>query len=199
MRVSHSVRFFDQQFQQQVAQRDFALNPFEQASLDYLRGTMLDLGCGLGNLSFEAARRGCRVTAIDASLTAIEHIRREALAEDLDVTAVCADLETWRADRNYDTAVAIGLLMFFQRERALALLGEIRNSVAPGGCAVVNVLIEGTTFLDMFEPGNYYLFGRSELEREFTGWKILFSRHDWSPAPGDTRKEFHTLVAGRTG
>jgi len=35
--------------------------------------------------------------------------------------------------------------------------------VAERGLAIVNVLTEGTTYMGMFEPGNYYLFGRDVL------------------------------------
>src|SRR5450759_4824129 len=171
MHMPKPIAFFDTQFQRQVRESDFALNPFEQLALDYIAGTVLDYGCGLGNLSIAAARRGCRVVAIDASPTAVERI--------------------------HDTSVAIGLLMFFRRERALALLADIQVNVAAGGCSIVNVLIEGTTYLGMFDPDNYYLFGRDELEQCFAGWKILVSRHDSFPAPGDTRKEFATVIAQR--
>jgi tellurite methyltransferase len=91
--------------------------------------------------------------------------------------------------------VAIGLLMFFRRGKALALLSDIQAHVASRGSAVVNGLIEGTTYLGMFEPGNYHLFGHNMLEERFKGWDILFSRHDSFAAPGETRKEFATIVA----
>ena len=67
MSSNRSIDFFDSQFQKQVAGSDFALNPFENAVLPFVRGSMLDLGCGLGNLSVEAARRGAEVVAVDAS------------------------------------------------------------------------------------------------------------------------------------
>ena len=54
-----SVRFFDGQFQRQLAAADCALNSFEVTALPYLQGEVLDYGCGLGNLAVEAARRGC--------------------------------------------------------------------------------------------------------------------------------------------
>ena len=54
--IPRSVEFFDTQFQKQVAASDYALNPFERAILPYLRGEVLDLGCGLGNLSLAAAQ-----------------------------------------------------------------------------------------------------------------------------------------------
>ena len=56
MNTNQSITFFDAQFQKQVAGGDFVLNPFEKAALPFVRGRVLDLGCGLGNLSIEAAQ-----------------------------------------------------------------------------------------------------------------------------------------------
>jgi tellurite methyltransferase len=197
---SQSVAFFDTQFQRQVASCDFALNPFEQATLSHVSGRVLDLGSGLGNLSIEAARRGASVTAVDASPAAIARIKDAAGAERLPIDAQVVDLaSSYSIQGDYDTIVAIGLLMFFRRERALALLSDIQRHVAPRGRAIVNVLIEGTTFMGMFEPDNYYLFGRGELEQRFAGWNILLSRQESFEAPGGTQKEFTTLVAEKTG
>ncbi len=195
MKRNRSIGFFDTQFQKQVAGRDFALNPFELATRDFVRGRTLDLGCGLGNLSIEAARRGASVVAVDASPAAIERIREIAAQERLKIEPVLADLETYPIKGEFDTVIAIGIVMFFRREKALALLEEIKRSVAPGGRAIVNVLTEGTTYMDMFEPGNYTLFARDELRERFEGWEILFSRHDSFGAPENTTKEFYTLVA----
>ncbi len=47
-------------------------------SLDYLTGTVLDLGSELGNLSLEAGRRGHRVVAIEASPAAVALINSDA-------------------------------------------------------------------------------------------------------------------------
>ena len=58
--MTQSVRFFETQFQRQVAAAEFALNPFERLALPFLNGEVLDLGCGLGNLALEAARAGSR-------------------------------------------------------------------------------------------------------------------------------------------
>ncbi|MBI3696281.1 MAG: class I SAM-dependent methyltransferase [Acidobacteria bacterium] len=197
MTHNKSVEFFETQFQRQIRGQDYALNPFETLALDYLTGTVLDLGCGLGNLSLEAGRRGHRVVAVDASPTAIARINAQAQQEGLPVQAIQADVESWTIDQSYDTVVAIGLLMFFRRERALELLRAIQEHVHPGGRAIVNVLTEGTTYMGMFQPDNYYLFPDHELEERFGGWTILLSRHGTFPAPEGTRKEFSTVVAER--
>ncbi|MBE0627434.1 MAG: class I SAM-dependent methyltransferase [Burkholderiales bacterium] len=190
-----SVEFFDRQFQRQLRDADFALNPFERLALPHVAGSVLDLGCGLGNFSLEAARRGCSVTAVDASPTAIERLRWAAREEQLPVTPLQADLGGFRIEQDYDTIAAIGLLMFFRKEHALALLRQIQERVRPGGRAIVNVLIEGTTYLGMFKPDEYYLFGANELQQAFGGWNRLLARGDSFPAPEGTRKEFATVIA----
>jgi hypothetical protein len=79
--------------------------------------------------------------------------------------------------------------------RALALLDDIQAHVAANGRAIINVLTVATTYMGMFEPGRYHLFGRNELEERLKGWNILLSRHESFDAPGNTRKEFATIVA----
>lgn len=197
MPTDHSIRFFDQQFRHQAAQGDFALNPFERAALPYVRGRVLDLGCGLGNLSVAAARHGAQVLAIDASPAAIERLRGVAEAERLTIDARLADVGGYALDGEFDAVVAIGLLMFFAREPALGLLADLQRHTAAGGVAVLNVLVEGTTYMDMFEPGRYTLFGRGELAARFGGWQLLLAEHHSFDAPGSTKKEFDTVVARR--
>ncbi len=194
-RMPSSVEFFERQFRRQVERHEFELNPFERLALEYIRGAVLDLGCGLGNLTLAAARRGCAVTAIDASPTAIARIRDAAERERLPVSALEADLAGVQIQLDYDTIVAIGLLMFFPRPQALRLLAEIKKHVRAGGCAIINVLIEGTTYMDMFTPGAYCLFRREELAEDFSDWVIEEARYDEFPAPGESRKVFATVIA----
>ncbi len=198
MTSNRTVDFFDSQFERQVREQDFVLNPFEKLTLPYLRGRVLDMGCGLGNLSIEAARRGCSVLALDASPNAIARIQQTASAESLPITGREVDFETYSVNDMFDTVVAIGLFMFFQRRRAFELLADAQAHTVAGGIAIVNVLIEGTTYLDMFEPGHYCLFPERELHEQFKDWKVLESRRDSFPAPGDTTKEFVTIVAMKT-
>jgi len=195
MAADSSIRFFDAQFQRQLRDADLQLNPFEQATLPYLHGRVLDYGCGLGNLARAAARRGCTVLAMDASPTAIRHLREASSAESLPLEAVEADLRTHRLQESFDAVVSIGLLMFFACPTAFAQLAQLQSHVKPGGIAAINVLVEGTTYLDMFDPAGHCLFARDELPRRFAGWEILhLDRQDFA-APGARVKSFVTLIA----
>jgi tellurite methyltransferase len=195
MSTSDSVKFFDTQFQRQARDGDFRLNPFESAALPHLRGRVLDYGCGLGNLAFAAAQRGCSVLALDASPVAIAHIERRATAEALPVQAAVADLRHYELDEDFDAVVSIGLLMFFDCPTASTTLKNLQAHVREGGIAVVNVLIDGTTYLDMFDADSYCLFARSELESRFSGWSILRSDFSDFEAPGGRNKAFATVIA----
>lgn len=192
-----SVDFFERQFRRQIAGHDYALNPFEIRALPYLEGEVLDLGCGLGNLALDAARHGARVTAFDASDCAIEDLARRAAAEGLAVDARACDLREWRPERSWDAVACIGLLMFFDPRAAHAGLTAIRDAVRSGGVAIVNVLVEGTTYLDMFGPAGHCLFACGELAGAFAGWNVLHEFRDRYPAPGDREKRFETVIVRR--
>lgn len=194
---SASIRFFEQQFRRQIAARDYALNPFEVAALGHLKGDVLDLGCGLGNLALAAARRGARVTALDACAAAVENLRQLARTEGLAVEAMRRDLRAWRPEREWDGVACIGLLMFFAPADARAGIGAIRSAVRAGGVAVVNALVEGTTYFDMFDADAHCLFEEGELERAFDGWTLLASTRDTFAAPRGTVKRFETVIARR--
>lgn len=195
MSNNRSVEFFDRQFERQIHQPESALNPFEQAALPHLRGRLLDFGCGMGNLAMAAARAGCSVLALDASEVAISHLRQLAIAEGLPVEAQVADLSRYRVNGEFDTIVSIGLLMFLDCATAQRALADLQAHLVPGGTMVVNVLVEGTTYMDMFDPNAHCLFPRDFLQAQFSGWQVIASVHQDFAAPGDTVKSFATIVA----
>lgn len=190
-----SIRFFETQFRRQLREADPGLNPFEQVTLPFLRGRVLDYGCGLGQLAVAAAQRGCSVLALDASPTAIAHLRQVAEAGALAIDAQEADLRTYALSEQFDGVVSIGLLMFFDCAAAWRQLGELQSHLRPGGVAAVNVLVQGTTYLDMFDPAGHCIFSRDELLQRFAGWEILHAQAQDFPAPNGQRKSFFTLVA----
>jgi tellurite methyltransferase len=195
MAAKRTVEFFEAEFQRRAGGHDGAPSSFEETALPHVSGRVLDLGCGLGNLTLAAARRGCEVVAVDASATAIAHVSAVARDEKLPVTAVHADLEAYEIEGQFDTVVAIGILMFFPRDLALGLLAKVQDAVRRGGCAAVTVLVEGTTFMRPFDPDRHYLFAPDELERAFQTWEVLESRAGEGPSPDGTVRRFVTVVA----
>lgn len=195
MAVSRSVEFFDRQFEHQVRASDAQLNPFERAVLPHLSGQVLDYGCGLGQLALAAARTGCEVLALDASVVAVQHLGAVAGREGLPVRAAVADLRSHRLTEDFDAVVSIGLLMFFDCETARQALAEMVAHLRPGGVLAVNVLVEGTTYMDMFDPAGYCLFERDMLARRFADWDIVSSTFSDFAAPGNLNKAFATLIA----
>jgi tellurite methyltransferase len=94
--------------------------------------------------------------------------------------------------------VSIGLLMFLDCAVAQRVMDEIAHAVRPGGVCVLNVLVEGTTFMKMFDENAYCLFPRDALLARFAGWTVLDHRIEEfaAPEPG-TIKRFATLIARR--
>jgi tellurite methyltransferase len=75
------------------------------------------------------------------------------------------------------------------------MLDELQALVRPGGCAAINILVEGTTFLDMFDPASQCLWPAGELEKRFAGWEILLSEISDFSAPKGANKRFATVIA----
>jgi tellurite methyltransferase len=193
--MNKSIHFFDTQFQRQIRAADYELNPFEKAVLPFISGRVVDLGCGLGNLAVAAAHQATSILAIDASPNAVEALSRRASDLALPIDAEVADLSNYRLPGQFDTVVCIGLLMFFAPNVAHGWLEQIKQATVVGGVVALNVLIEGTTYLDMFEPDNFTLFPANTLASSFSDWTTEYSSIQEFSAPNNTVKRFSTIVA----
>jgi tellurite methyltransferase len=87
--------------------------------------------------------------------------------------------------------------MFVDCPTAERALDELEAHLKPGGTLVINVLVEGTTYMDMFDPQGHCLFRRDALARRFAHWNIVASEIADFPAPGGLNKSFATIIARR--
>jgi len=100
---------------------------------------LLDVGCGDGAIAFELARRGARVTALDADPSMIAAARLRAKREAAHVQFVEGNAESLPFDdATFDIVVAVTVLCFVQdAERAVT---EIVRVLKPEGRLVIGEL-----------------------------------------------------------
>jgi ubiquinone/menaquinone biosynthesis C-methylase UbiE len=93
---------------------------------------VLDSGAGTGGAALELARRGHRITAIDASMAMVMRIRERASARELLLEALVMDGQNLMfPDASFDAALSVlGVILFPDAIRGLS---ELRRVVRPGG------------------------------------------------------------------
>jgi SAM-dependent methyltransferase len=96
--------------------------------------SLLDCGCGHGMAAVVLARRGAAVTGIDLSAGYVEEARRRAIANEVDVEFVQADVESLPfGNESFDAVWGSAILHHVDLRRAGA---ELHRVIRPGGVAV---------------------------------------------------------------
>lgn len=128
-------------------------------------GSALDLACGPGGNALYLAERGWRVTAVDGSSIAIEHLRRCAALKQFSIDIQLADLERGEFQipaNSYDLVLDI---LYLQRD----LIPAIQSAVRPGGLVIAAVLLANPDQ----QEGTATRAAPGELRSLFSGWNIL--------------------------
>lgn len=101
---------------------------------------VLDLGCGPGLVATRLARLGCRVTGVDLSATSLDHARRAARAEGLEIEYRRADFRELADTASFDLVLqSYGELSTFAPDVRDDLLARVRRALVPGGAFVFDV------------------------------------------------------------
>jgi len=95
---------------------------------------VLDVPCGHGRHALELARRGCRVTGLDASTDMLAAARRRADAEGIAIELVSGDMRdlTWKGE--FDAAFCAGNSFgYFDEEGQRRFLAGVFRALRPKG------------------------------------------------------------------
>lgn len=130
---------------------------------------LLEIGCGMGNLSLPLARRGFWVTGIDISITAVDTAARRAAACDAPCRFVAGDITSrsaWMGLDRFD-AVLDGLCMHcIIGEDRPRLLSYVRGALQPGGTFLVATMCGNPRSRELqrrFDPANRWVMGLADL------------------------------------
>jgi trans-aconitate 2-methyltransferase len=129
-------------------------------------GTVVDLGCGAGNVTRVLAERwpGAQITGIDGSPEMLAKARQTASVGGPDITWIECDIEDWRADVTVD--VIYSNAVFHWLDHHETVFPGLLSMVAKGGALAVQMpsnpaapfqylmqdVAKGTEWWDALEP-----------------------------------------------
>lgn len=109
---------------------------FDRLAQEYAHGRLLEVGCSMGNDTFELAKRGFAVTGIDLTEKAIELIQQRFALYGLSGDFRVADAEALPfEDNHFDIVFSFGVL--HHTPNTAKAIEEARRVLRPGGKAVI--------------------------------------------------------------
>lgn len=128
----------------------------DPAAPDALAGlTLLDVGCGAGLAAEALARRGARVTGLDAAGEALEAARAHAAAEGLDIAYREGVPEDLPEGETFDAVIALEVIEHVADRGAF--LAALARAAKPGGAVFLSTLNRTPRSFLMAKLGAEYL------------------------------------------
>ena len=171
-------------------------SPFFRLHLDRLRessqlGPALDLACGRGRHALALAAAGGRAIGVDRNASALLALRQRALAAQLTVDTLRADLETL-LEIPFRSASCGSILVFRFLSRLLA--EPIRTTLAPGGLLLYETFTTEQQRLGGGPHNPAFLLRPGELRELFAGLEIV---DYWEGITGGQRPEAMARLVAR--
>jgi SAM-dependent methyltransferase len=104
----------------------------------WIRGKVLDIGCGTGEHTIMLSRLGCDVLGIDFAPHAVEQARSNAAAKGVDARFEVADAMNLGSEPGYQTIIDSALFHIFDDADRARYVSSLHVAVRPGG--LVHVL-----------------------------------------------------------
>ena len=136
---------------------------------DAIRGRVIDIGCGTGDLALWLAERGCTVTGVDFLEKPLEWARQKAAERGLSMNFLQMDaVAVGEIPERFDAVTDCGLFHTFDDAGRNAYVGALRRLLEPGSRVFL------LCFADA-EPGTHgpRRVSERELREAFaTGWQV---------------------------
>jgi SAM-dependent methyltransferase len=133
-------------------------------------GSMLDLGCGTGDLAVELAAKGYRVCGLDASQTMISRSFATAKARSVLATFVLGDMRDMNYEDSFDGVFCWdGTFGFFDDERNAQVLSAVHRALRKGGQFLIDVpnrdyVIRQSPTVNWFEGKNCICMDEMQMD-----------------------------------
>jgi SAM-dependent methyltransferase len=140
----------------------------------------LDLCCGMGRVSVELASRGWKTTGVDITASYLDAARESAEDERVEIEFLQEDVRRFVRPSAFDVALNLYISFGYFDDPADDLLTarNARESLAPGGCFIVETLGKEVAVRD-FTDGEWFERGGYTVLTEFScvdSWAALRNR-----------------------
>ena len=177
------------------------------------RTRLLDLGCGLGRHSILFAQYGFKVTALDSSEKAIEHVSKESRLLDRDIRCDIGDMQNLPYDDNsFDCVFAYLSISHTDSKGIVRILNEMGRVLINGGAAFMTMCSKDTwSFTQSDYPRidensivktegaeaglPHFYVNKDDIVRLMTGFELVNVRHvDDCYYQGEWRNSKHYFI-----
>ncbi len=138
-------------------------------------GEVLDIGIGEGKNAIFLAKNGFNVEGVDCSIEGLDKVEKLAKINGILVKTFCADIRTFKFQKEYDLIVSMFTLHFLPKEQSLEIIKKIKDFTKIGGINLITLFTkEVPDYSQEIEKRlGLNLFNKNELKSLYLNWEII--------------------------